>query len=269
MTRKKESGKASKCFEENRSFSEEDRQELHEINDTIKLIVHEIKNLKEELQISNYKVKHLEAENEKLKKSVNLTLFKLDALEQYGRRENLRIYGLPESNSTNDDGEEAVLKIAKVLNIDLNSNDIQRAHRMGRPSSKPRPVIARFLSYKKRNQMLFAKSKLKINPEFTNAFITEDLTPLRHKLLKYVKYECDDKFVLCHTINGNIKMKKSAKKAGLITGNEKDQGTGAWITVTSPDDLFRNDVDIDFDKLNYKPLLCNSESVSEACSSSY
>ena len=58
-------------------------------------------------------------ENARLKRATNLTLFKLDALEQYGRRENLRIYGVPETNNNNDDGEDVVLRIAKFLQIDL------------------------------------------------------------------------------------------------------------------------------------------------------
>ena len=34
-------------------------------------------------------------------------------------------------------------------------------------------------------------------------------------------------------------MKKSAKKAGLIQEHEKDEGTGPWLNVSCPDDLFK------------------------------
>ena len=77
-------------------------------------------------------------------------MYKLDELEQYGRRENLRIYNVPEEQDENDDGEKIVLKIAKELKIELHKSDIQRAHRLGKPGNKPRPIIARFISYKKR-----------------------------------------------------------------------------------------------------------------------
>ena len=53
-------------------------------------------------------------------------------------------------------------------------------------------MIVRFVSYQKRNEFLFGKSKLKKSMHFGNAFITEDLTPLRSKLLRYLKKECDD-----------------------------------------------------------------------------
>ena len=137
MTRNKQSSKNVKpCSEENvdSAFNEDDRKQLHEINDLIKTLVQEVKTLKEDLQVSNLKVKNLEIENARLKRATNLTLFKLDALEQYCRRENLRIYGVPETNNNNDDGEgeDVVLRIEKFLQIDLQGMDIQRAHRLGK-----------------------------------------------------------------------------------------------------------------------------------------
>ena len=124
-------------------------------------------------------------------------------------------------------------------------------------NAKPRPVIVRFVSYQKRNKFLFEKSKLKKSMHFGNAFIAEDLTPLRSKLLRYVKKECDNDFVLCHSYNGKIRMKKSTQKAGLpLDKNGNDQGTGKWLTITSVDDLFK--INVDFEKLNYLPFKYNS-----------
>jgi len=57
----------------------------------------------------------------------------------------VRIHGIPESTGSNDDGESAVMNIAKVLNVELNATDIQRAHRLGKkktgPNAKARPII--------------------------------------------------------------------------------------------------------------------------------
>ena len=72
------------------------------------------------------------------------------------------------------------MKIAKSLNVDLQSCEIQRAHRLGKKTtnniSKPRPNIVQFISHKKRNKISFAKSNLKKTQEFSQVFITEDLT---------------------------------------------------------------------------------------------
>ena len=99
---------------------------MYEINNTVKLLVEEVKSLKNKIERTNRKARRIEIENEneRLKKSVNLSLFKIDALEQYGRRENLRIHGIPESKNNQDDGEQIVLKIAKSLNVDLQPYEI-------------------------------------------------------------------------------------------------------------------------------------------------
>ena len=89
---------------------------------------------------------------------------------------------------------------------------------------------------------------------------------MRSKLLQYIKKECQNDFVLGHTFNGNIRMKRSAEKQGLIEEGEKDQGTGVWLTVSSPDDLLNYDVDINFKTLNYKSLLFNCDSLNKDCS---
>ena len=121
----------------------------------------------------------------------------------------------PETISGRDDGENVIFKIAKTGKINLEQYDIQRAHRLGKPRNKPRPIIARFLSYKKRCEFLYAKSKLKEADTLNNILITEDLTPLRIKLFHYLKNECFNQFVMVHTYNGKIRMKKAAKQTGV------------------------------------------------------
>ena len=91
---------------------------------------------------------------------------------------------------------------------------------------KPRQTFACFISYKKQNELLHAKKNLKGSKNYPKAFLTEDLTPLRSKLLNYVKYECNDKFVLCHSMNGRIRMKKASgrvDKEGKGKKNNVDQ----------------------------------------------
>ena len=63
-----------------------------------------------------------------------------------------------------DDGKEVVIKMAEKLGIKVESYDIQRSHRMGRKRSlraKPRPIIARFVKFKHRNDFLVSKSRQK------------------------------------------------------------------------------------------------------------
>ena len=46
-------------------------------------------------------------------------------------------------------------------------------------------------------------------------------------------------------------MKKPARKNGDLNNDDKDESISEWITVTSPDNLFKHDIDIDFKKLDY------------------
>ena len=199
----KDESSASPGRNEKSNFTEADRQKLYKIYDTVASLTNK------RLKKSDQKIEELKTENEKLKQVLNINTLEIDNLQQYSRRKNIRIHGKPELKDKKDGGEKVVVELAEKVAITLESYDIQRAHRLVRmrsPRAKPRPIIARFVKYKHRNDILFSKSKLKeCNDEkFKNAFITEDLTPLRSKLLNYVKNDCEGKFVLCHTYNGRI-----------------------------------------------------------------
>ena len=57
-------------------------------------------------------------------------------------------------------------------------------------------------------------------------------------------------------IIGKIRFKKLAVNKGLsLDENGKDKGTGNWMTMTSPDDLFK--LNIHFEKLNFDPFRHN------------
>jgi len=174
----------------------------------------------------------------------NLLVFQLDRQEQY-IRENILIYGV-EENKDNDDGEMVFFKIADELEIDLEDNEIQRVHRLGqkrRNNENPRLIFARLVSYKKRNEFLTNKRELKNIEGRAHVFVCEDLTPLHYKLLKYMKKSCSDTFTSCYTLNGNIKAK--------LKTSEK------WVTVTSPDDLFKHGIDVYYKKMGCGEKLNN------------
>ena len=98
----------------------------------------------------------------------NLLVFQLDRQEQYIRRENMLIYGVEKNKEDNDDGEKVLFKKADELEIDLEDNEIQRVHRLSqkrRNNENPRPIIARFVSYKKKTSFLLTNVNSKISKE--------------------------------------------------------------------------------------------------------
>ena len=88
---------------------------------------------------------------------------KLDALEQYGRRQNLEIVGIPirHGEKTN----KIVKVVAQLNNVKLTNDQISTSYRLpfksnrtvngGKTSSQtPPPIIKRFVSRNKRNEMM-------------------------------------------------------------------------------------------------------------------
>ena len=147
------------------SFNEEDRELLQNINKTIKDLKEEIKSLRDELNKSKKDLKMTQSENQRLKQALNLTIFKLDKLEQYGRRENIRIHNISESENENDDGADVLFKVADALKIELDERDIQRVHRIGAKKTSKKcettPRYCTFCFFSKTKPILFEKASLK------------------------------------------------------------------------------------------------------------
>lgn len=105
--------------------------------------------------------------------------YKLDDLEQYQRRQCLRIFGVGENNG--EDTDVLAISVAEKVGVDLSLADIDRSHRVGRrDENRPRPIIVKFASYRKRSEVFRNKRKLK-NSGWT---IREDLTKTRHNILR-------------------------------------------------------------------------------------
>ena len=146
-------------------------------------------------------------------------MYNVDALEQYQRRENIHIRGVAEkANSNKDDGEEVMANISAELSIEINECNIQRAHRLVKNKKSSRGKLRKIAK-----QITACKKKFKESKKHAKVFLTANLTPLRLILLNYVKYECNDKFVLCHSMNGRIRMKKAS---GRVVKEGKDNGIG-------------------------------------------
>ncbi|KAB0801574.1 hypothetical protein PPYR_03760 [Photinus pyralis] len=103
-----------------------------------------------------------------------------DALEQYTRRNNLRISGILETANENCD-QLVVQFLENKLNITCTELDIERTHRVGkRQDGVKRAIIVKFASYRKRAEIFASKKLLKK----TGFLISEDLTALRYQLYK-------------------------------------------------------------------------------------
>ena len=91
-------------------------------------IEHSIKNVQDQ-------VKKVLEENEALREGNKNLAYRVDDLEQYGRRLCLRVHNIPKEDGENVRDKVARDKVAKIIsdaNIDTPSFAIDRAHRIGK-----------------------------------------------------------------------------------------------------------------------------------------
>ena len=87
------------------NFTIEDRNELKDINLTLKELVSEINSLRKALDDSKTEINKVKVESSRLKQIVNMNLYKIDDLEQHDGRENMQIHGIPVSTNFVDEDE--------------------------------------------------------------------------------------------------------------------------------------------------------------------
>ena len=142
----------------------------------------------------------LHADLEKEKTSIQNHDLKYNEIEQYSRRNNLRIFGIAEKKGENTD--QLVIDVAKRIGVKISLDDIDRSHRTGKPHARedppaptdesrkseeatqdavrPRPILVKFTSYRRRHDMITQRRKLKK----TKISISEDLSKFKLDLLR-------------------------------------------------------------------------------------
>ena len=126
-------------------------------------------------------INSLQKENQDLKTRVQKLAAKVDAAEQYSRRNCLRIAGVPENPLENTD--VYVIDMSRAIDAEVTLDDIERSHHVGPlREGKRRDIIVKFWSYRTRRKVYGAQTKTK-GCGYMGVFINEDLTKPRNKIL--------------------------------------------------------------------------------------
>lgn len=145
------------------------------------------------LNIKDVVIKNLQVENQKLRYKINQLENKVisleantNSLEQYGRRNNLEISGIPDSIGHNE-LEDKVIEILSKVDVNVSNNDIEACHRMGKSKNNSKKTIVRFVNRKFAKKALINRKKLitmdKSSLGLSNdVFINENLTPENGKI---------------------------------------------------------------------------------------
>ena len=149
------------------------REEIHES------FKHELQTLKENIKQRDDKIQELES--------------KVEGLEMYGRRNGIRIHGIPESADENTD--KIVMELASDIGADIPGVALGRSHRVGRKGTgKPRAIIAKFIGHNHKVRILRNKKVLRdlqdtadtedenlqaLRKKYKDVYVNEDLTSKR------------------------------------------------------------------------------------------
>ncbi|XP_062608448.1 uncharacterized protein LOC134270265 [Saccostrea cucullata] len=169
-----------------------------------------------------------------LRKEVSELTSRLDEMEQYSRRNCLKITGIPEEKGENTD--KLVLNVVNSLILKDNTEkitvkDISRSHRVGKYSpgpNKPRDIIAKFVSYREKARVYGNKRNLKsynhnpskqTGPIYVNEALTSRRAELYGKTRELVKKKKVDS---CWTYDGRIYVKLRGQKGKKIPINTVD-----------------------------------------------
>ncbi|MES9882139.1 MAG: hypothetical protein ABW185_14800 [Sedimenticola sp.] len=165
------------------------RVRSHLKDDLAELIQQIIQPLKDDLSHTKTLLMKEIDKNDILHSEVNDLKLALDEQEQYSRRSCLRINGvIGDEGSPTEQVETKLLTLADTYNIPMKPEDIDVAHRVGKP--KPgytRPVIVKFANSKARQRVLTARKS------FDNVYVNEDLTRYRQSLHYYARKLVKDK----------------------------------------------------------------------------
>ena len=201
-------------------------------------IVHSLSFLNEkfeEMKVKTEKIekdnKDLQEQNVRLEKKLAELSTQLNDLDQYHRRVNLEVSGIPEQRGENP--EQVVLSIAKHISPDLSASDFDVVHRLGSKrtdDNRPRPIIVRFTTRRARNAMYDGRRKLKTFSSRDLGFnsdgkiyINENLISSTKELLKDVnKARRDAGYKFLWTQNGRIYVRKNEKSQPIIINSRED-----------------------------------------------
>ena len=210
----------------NKSVTEEVNESIMSIKNTI------IDALKEEnLKLQN-KVKKLEEQLLEIDQKNN-------HLDQYSRRNNLEIQGIP-ANITDDKLEGKVIDIFSCLGIEVKGSDIEDCHRFG--STNPKNTIVRFVNPKFCYQALDKKMdlhkldsrRLGFNPVKT-LYFSENLTPTNQLLAWKCRELKRASMIYRNAVPGGVvRIRRTANERALSIKNDND------LKSLYPDFVFRD-----------------------------
>jgi len=194
-------------IESNRSLQETVQKQNEIIENQQKIIDSQTA----QINTNTTKISQMEKEIKELTNETSALRLELNHVEQYGRRNSVRIQNMKIKQKDFETEAEMKSCITNFINDTLLSpedniseEDIDRCHEAGSKTKKQ--ILVKFHKYHVKNKIFGAKSKLKGNKD--KIFITEDLTRFNQEIVKtLITLRTNDKIDSFWTRNGTIFIK--------------------------------------------------------------
>ncbi|XP_033758134.1 uncharacterized protein LOC117340483 [Pecten maximus] len=166
----------------------QNKEIFHELENRINSLERENRILKNRVGELEEKVDEIEQSPETEPETNRDLEIKYNDLEQQGRKNSIRIYGL-QDDGTKETTQECTDKVVSLIKDKLklptfNEAEIDVAHRLGKHiSGKTRSVICKFVQRRKKSEVVTKRRALK----GSGIVIVEDMTQMNRTLLNEVK----------------------------------------------------------------------------------
>ena len=194
--------------------------------------------MEEEKELLQDENKVLKSSVQQLDQSMALLRQNFNDLEQYSRRECVEISGIPPSVWGEENVNNVVVKIAKLMDVEMGEEDISVCHRLpmsrhhdGQPNQQK--IIVKFVSreikekfYKSRRR-LSGKTTKDLGYEVENRiYLGESLTEKNKALFRLcLKFKKDNQCKYIWTSNGKIYLRKDNDCTAMWVKSDKDLET--------------------------------------------
>ncbi|PSN52762.1 hypothetical protein C0J52_07490 [Blattella germanica] len=129
------------------------KNEVCELKKTVEFVSEKFDSLKSEILALKDEVKTVKSEITSLKSENLLLRFQMQDLQQYSRRGNIVINGIPETS--NENVYDVLDNVADIIQAKDLNNSISVAHRLPtRMKGKERPIVVRFAFRHSRNEWI-------------------------------------------------------------------------------------------------------------------
>ena len=188
---------------------------LNHLNNEIQEVKAENTTLKTEINTVKEDALKQREENITLKKALINTCFNLERHQQFQNRDTFKICGIEEPTLQPGEFEntaKTVIKALETANVPLTEQEISASYRVptGRDGTRsgPKNIMVKCNLHNTKDRVMRNKKVLRVNAAFKtnypNAFIVEQLTPLRSKVAYMLRN--DENVEKTWTINGKIKV---------------------------------------------------------------